>query len=111
VIKIIIIIDDRIKRYKVIQLGDQRIVNKTMRKEFNVKNVSPASYELAHKCTGYEFGGTSPFCIKANIPIYAEHTIFEMDSIFINGGRRGVSLKISPDLLHHIGVKAIEVSK
>ena len=111
VIKSIVFTDERSKGYMVLQHGDQRIDTKTLRKEFNVKNVSPASYELAHKWTGYEFGGTSPFGIKANIPIYAEHTIFEMDSIFINGGRRGVSLKISPDLLHHIGVKAIEVSK
>ncbi|CAM5181394.1 hypothetical protein OURE66S_00652 [Oligella ureolytica] len=38
---------------------------KALRKVFNVKNVSPASYELAHKWTGYEFGGTSPFGIRA----------------------------------------------
>ena len=111
VIKSIVFTDERSKGYMVLQHGDQRIDTKTLRKEFNVKNVSPASYELAHKWTGYEFAGTSPLGIEANIPIYAEHTIFEMDSIFINGGRRGVSLKISPDLLHHIGVKAIEVSK
>ena len=71
----------------------------------------PASYELAHKWTGYEFGGTSPFGIKAKLPIYAERSIFEMDSLFINGGRRGLSLKITPEALLQIGVKPIEATK
>src|SRR5699024_3771214 len=66
VIKSIVFTDERSKGYMVLQHGDQRIDTKTLRKEFNVKNVSPASYELAHKWTGYEFGGTSPFGIKAN---------------------------------------------
>lgn len=111
VIKSIVFTDERSKGYMVLQHGDQSVDTKALRKVFNVKNVSPASYELAHKWTGYEFGGTSPFGIKANIPIYAESTIFEMDSLFINGGRRGVSLKITPDLLRKIGVKPIEARK
>ena len=111
VIKSIVFADERGKGYMVLQHGDQSIDTKALRKLFNVKNLSPASYELAHKWTGYEFGGTSPFGIKAKLPIYAESSIFEMKSFFINGGRRGVSLKITPDLLLEIGVKPIEVTK
>ncbi len=111
VIKSIVFADERGKGYMVLQHGDQSIDTKALRKLFNVKNLSPASYELAHKWTGYEFGGTSPFGMKAKLPIYAESSIFEMKSFFINGGRRGVSLKITPDLLLEIGVKPIEVTK
>lgn len=111
VIKSIVLTDERNKGYMVLQHGDQSIDTKTLRKVFGVKSVTPASYELAHKWTGYEFGGTSPFGIKANIPIYAESSIFEMETLFINGGRRGVSLKITPDLLVKIGVKPIEATK
>lgn len=111
VIKSIVLTDERSKGYMILQHGDQSIDTKGLRKTFGVKSVNPASYELAHKWTGYEFGGTSPFGIKANIPIYAESSIFEMDYLYINGGRRGVTLKITPDLLKKIGVKAIEATK
>ncbi|WP_432786207.1 Cys-tRNA(Pro)/Cys-tRNA(Cys) deacylase YbaK [Oligella sp. MSHR50489EDL] len=111
VIKSIVLNDEKNKGYMVLQHGDQTIDTKTLRKIFGVKSVTPASYELAHKWTGYEFGGTSPFGIKANIPIYAESSIFEMETLFINGGRRGVNLKITPDALLQIGVKPIETTK
>lgn len=111
VIKSIVFADENNKGYMVLQHGDQSIDTKEMRKILGVKNIRQAPYELAHKWTGYEFGGTSPFGIKANIPIYAESSIFEMETLFINGGRRGVSLKISPDLLKKIGVKTIVVTK
>lgn len=111
VIKSIVLADEKNKGYMVLQHGDHSIDTKTLRKLFGVKSVNPASYELAHKWTNYEFGGTSPFGIKANLPIFAESTIFEMETLFINGGRRGVTLKITPDLLEKIGVKAIKAVK
>lgn len=111
VIKSIVFMDEKNKGYMVLQHGDQTIDTKVLRKIFGVKNVRPAPYEFAHKWTGYEFGGTSPFGIKANIPIYAESSIFKMETLFINGGKRGVNLKITPELLQKIGVKPAEVTK
>lgn len=111
VIKSIVFMDERNKGYMVLQHGDQTIDTKILRKVLGVKNVRPAPYEFAHKWTGYEFGGTSPFGIKAKLPIYAEKTIFEMEALFINGGKRGVNIRITPDLLTKIGVKPIEVTK
>ena len=111
IIKSIVFMDERNKGYMVLQHGDLTIDTKILRKELGVKNVRPAPYEFAHKWTGYEFGGTSPFGIKANIPIFAESSIFEMESFYINGGKRGVNIKITPELLKAIGVKPIEVTK
>ena len=111
IIKSIVFMDERNKGYMVLQHGDLTIDTKILRKELGVKNVRPAPYEFAHKWTGYEFGGTSPFGIKANIPIFAESSIFEMESFYINGGKRGVNIKITPELLKAIGVKPIKVTK
>lgn len=111
VIKSIIFMDEKNHGYMVLQHGDQTIDTKILRKILNVKNVRPAPYEYAHKWTGYEFGGTSPFGIRANIPIYAERTIFDMETLFINGGKRGVNIKIKPELLTKIGVIPIDVTK
>ena len=111
VIKSIVFMDEKYHGYMVLQHGDQTIDTKLLRKILGVKSVRAAPYDYAHKWTGYEFGGTSPFGIKANIPIYAERTIFEMESLFINGGKRGVNVKIKPDILRQIGVIPVEVSK
>lgn len=111
IIKSIVFMDERNKGYMVLQHGDLTIDTKILRKELGVKNVRPAPYEFAHKWTGYEFGGTSPFGIKANIPIFAESSIFEMESFYINGGKRGVNIKITPELLKAIGVRPIAVTK
>lgn len=111
VIKSIVFMDEMNKGYMVLQHGDQTIDTKVLRKALGVKSIRPAPYDFAHKWTGYEFGGTSPFGIKAKLPIYAESTIFEMESLFINGGKRGVNIKIAPDLLVKIGVKPLAVTK
>ncbi len=111
VIKSIVFMDEMNKGYMVLQHGDQTIDTKILRKAFGVKSIRPAPYEQAHKWTGYEFGGTSPFGIKANLPIFAESTIFEMETLFINGGKRGVNIKITPAILREIGVKPLEVTK
>lgn len=111
VIKSIVFMDEMNKGYMVLQHGDQTIDTKILRKVLGVKSIRPAPYEFAHKWTGYEFGGTSPFGIKAKLPIYAEQTIFEMETLFINGGKRGVNIKITPDILTKIGVRALEVTK
>jgi Cys-tRNA(Pro) deacylase len=45
--------------------------------------------------TGYQFGGTSPFGTKKNMPIYIEKSILDLDEIYINGGKRGLIIKIT----------------
>ena len=55
-------------------------------------------------------GGTSPFGTKAKLPVYAERTIFEIEKIFINGGKRGFLMEISTQVLAGIlAVNAVEV--
>jgi prolyl-tRNA editing enzyme YbaK/EbsC (Cys-tRNA(Pro) deacylase) len=41
-------------------------------------------------------GGTSPFGMKKNMPVYVETTVLELPQIYINGGRRGYLVSLAP---------------
>jgi Cys-tRNA(Pro) deacylase len=74
--------------------------------------VSPASADKANNLTGYIFGGTSPFGLKTKMPIYAEKTIFDLEKIYINGGKRGFLVEIEPKVLKEVlDVEEVEVSQ
>ncbi len=60
--------------------------------------------------TGYSVGGTSPFGVKTKMPIYAEKTIFDLQKIYINGGKRGFLIEIEPsDLSDVLTIETIVV--
>ena len=88
----------------VLMHGDLEVSTKELARLLTVKKVEPANAEKATKSTGYQFGGTSPFGTKKTLPIYAEETIFDLEKIYINGGKRGFILEMSIDELK----KAIE---
>jgi prolyl-tRNA editing enzyme YbaK/EbsC (Cys-tRNA(Pro) deacylase) len=44
-------------------------------------------------------GGTSPFGLKREIPVFVESSILELPRIGINGGRRGFLVGIDPSVL------------
>ena len=48
--------------------------------------LAPAN--IAHKITGYEFGGTSPFGTAVpDLPVYLDQDVSEIkDKVFINAG-------------------------
>ena len=96
----------------VLQHGDREVSEKNLARHLNVKSVSPADEKKANNLTGYQFGGTSPFGIRQNLPIYAEKTIFNLDNIYINGGKRGFLVEIEAEILKDIlNVEEIEVSQ
>lgn len=83
----------------VLMHGDREVSTKKLARLLGVKSVEPASPEKASKLTGYMVGGTSPFGTRTKIPIYAERTIFDLERIYINGGKRGFLMEIDPTVL------------
>ena len=92
----------------VLMHGDRQVSQKNVARFVNVKAVEPASAARATKWTGYQFGGTSPFGLKTQMPVYVERTIFDLDKIYINGGKRGFLVEIDPKVLNDV-LEAIEV--
>lgn len=100
VVKTIVFETSEKKAVIVLMHGDREVSEKNLARHLGVKSVAPASPERALKWTGYQFGGTSPFGLKTPMPIYVESTIFDLDRIYINGGKRGFLIEIEPAALH-----------
>ena len=95
----------------VLMHGDREVSTKNLARFLNVKGVAPATPERAGKLTGYLVGGTSPFGTKTKMPIYAEKTMFNLEKIYINGGKRGFLVEIDPKILKTVlQVEEIEVA-
>lgn len=99
VIKTIVFEDENGKGLICLMHGDKEISTKELARQINCKSLSTASQEQSMKWTGYQFGGTSPFGTKTQLPIYVEKSILDLDKIYINGGKRGFILGISPKVL------------
>ncbi|MBI5463800.1 MAG: hypothetical protein HY966_02450 [Ignavibacteriales bacterium] len=52
---------------------------------------------VPHTFVYEEHGGTSPFSTRQPLPVYVEKSIFDLPSIYINGGKRGFLIEINPD--------------
>ena len=94
----------------VLMHGDREVSAKNLARHLGVKSVEPASSERATKWTGYMFGGTSPFGTRMAIPIYAERTIFDLEKVYINGGKRGFLVEIAPDALRALSVAEVQLA-
>ncbi|MBW1712568.1 MAG: Cys-tRNA(Pro) deacylase [Deltaproteobacteria bacterium] len=110
VIKTLVMEDDKGRPLIVLMHGDREVSTKALARILEVKTVSPCSPRTAARLTGYQVGGTSPFGLRQDLPIYVEESILSLDKIAINGGKRGLLVEISPDdlvrLLEPIPVRA-----
>ncbi len=102
VVKTLVFETNERKPLIVLQHGDFQVSTKELARILTVKTIAPASPERANKLTGYFVGGTSPFGVKTQMPVYAEATIFDLPRIFINGGKRGFLIAIEPKVLEQI---------
>jgi len=50
----------------------------------------------AERVTGYHVGGISPFGQKKRVPTLIEQSAFAHDEVFMNGGQRGLQVKLRP---------------
>ena len=62
----------------------------------SAKMMPPAE---AEKATGYKVGGISPLGRKKSSPVAVDELAMQFDEVFLNGGQRGLQVKIKPDEL------------
>ena len=111
VVKTLIFETSEKKPLIVLQHGDAQVSAKNLARILNVKSVAPVAPERANKLTGYMVGGTSPFGVKTKMPVYAEKTIFDLETIYINGGKRGFLIAIEPKALEEVlDLKKVEAA-
>ena len=110
VVKTLIFETNEKKPLAVLMHGDRQVSAKNLARHIGVKSVEPATPERATRFTGYLVGGTSPFGMRAAIPVYVEKSIVELEKIYINGGKRGFLVEIDPAILSDIlKVEEVEV--
>jgi len=110
VVKTLVFETNEKKPLIVLMHGDRQVSTKGLARHIGVKAIEPATPERAAKFTGYLVGGTSPFGTRTAMPVYAERTIFDLDGIYINGGRRGFLVEIEPAVLRTVlQVEDVEV--
>lgn len=96
IIKTLIMEDDQRRPLLVLMPGDRQVSTKSLARIIGVKAIHPCEEKTAEKHTGYKFGGTSPFGTRKSLPVYLEESILSLPRIFINAGRRGLLVEISP---------------
>lgn len=96
VIKTLIMEDENKRPLVVLMHGDCEVSTKNLARLLNVKTIAPCAPETANKHSSYLVGGTSPFGTKKVMPIYMESSILELDTIYINGGKRGFLVALKP---------------
>jgi Cys-tRNA(Pro) deacylase len=99
VIKTLVMEDDQKAPFIILMHGDKQVSTKELARTIGVKSVNPCTPEVALKHTGYMVGGISPFGTKKPLPVYVEESILSLPKIFINAGRRGLLVEISPSEL------------
>jgi Cys-tRNA(Pro) deacylase len=110
VIKTLVLETNEKKPLIVLMHGDLQVSLKNLARHLGVKTVAPCAPERANKLTGYLVGGTSPFGLKTKLPIYAEKTIFALEKIYLNGGKRGFLAELTPEILRQVlKVQEVEV--
>ncbi len=102
VVKTLIFETNERKPLIVLMHGDREVSAKNLARYIGVKSVEPATPERASKYSGYLVGGTSPFGTRTSMPVYVETTIFDLNKIYINGGKRGFLVAIEPAVLQSI---------
>jgi Cys-tRNA(Pro) deacylase len=91
--------------------GDRQVSTKNLARAIGVKSVTPCSPDVAQRHTGYMVGGTSPFGTRKKLPVFVERTILALPEIYINGGRRGLLVRIAPaELTRVLAATAVEAA-
>lgn len=96
VVKTLVMQDEAAKPLIVLMHGDRKVSTKNLARQADRKRIEPCKPDVAQRHTAYQVGGTSPFGTKKRLPVYMERSILELPKIYINGGRRGFLVGITP---------------
>ena len=102
VIKTIVLEDDQKQPLICLQHGNYEVSTKNLARARGCKNIGPCSPDTANRHTGYMVGGTSPFGTRKTLPVYMQRSIEELPMIYINGGKRGFLVGLTPSDLRRV---------
>ena len=95
VVKTLVMQDEESEPLIVLMHGDREVSTKELARQAGRKRIEPCKPGAAQRHTGYQVGGTSPFGTRKRLPVFMERSILELPAIYINGGRRGLLVRIA----------------
>lgn len=111
VIKTLVMEDENRDPLLVLMHGDREVSTKELARQAGKKRIAPCEPVTAERHTGYLVGGTSPFGTRRPLPVYMERSILELRTIYINGGRRGFLIGVSPrEIVSPLSATLVEVA-
>lgn len=91
----------------VIVPSDREVSMKKLAAAFGAKTAQMMKPADAERLTGYHVGGISPFGQRRKVPTAIEETALAEETVFINGGQRGLQVHLKPaDALAALEAKA-----
>jgi Cys-tRNA(Pro) deacylase len=99
VVKTLVMEDETGEPLVVLMHGDREVSTKNLARQLGRKSIDPCDPQTAQRHTGYLVGGTSPFGTRKRLPVYVQRSVLDLDAIYINGGRRGLLVRIAPGAL------------
>ncbi len=101
-VKTLVMEDERHNPLIILMHGDRQVSTKELARVLGVKTITPCTPETAAKHTGYLVGGTSPFGTRKELPVYVEASIMDLPRLYINGGKRGYLVSMTPSDLQRV---------
>lgn len=80
----------------VILASDREVSMKKLAAAFGAKHAEMMKPADAERVTGYKVGGISPFGQRRKVPVAIEAGALAHDQVFINGGQRGLQVRLAP---------------
>ena len=90
--------------------SDAEVNMKKLAAAFGGKSAQMMKPTDAERLTGYKVGGIGPFGQKKPVPTAIEELATLEDAVFVNGGQRGLQIRMAPDdLLTALDAKAADL--
>ncbi|MGE0312741.1 MAG: aminoacyl-tRNA deacylase [Lautropia sp.] len=99
IVKTLVMVDEQRAPLLVLMHGDRTVSTRRLARALGCRSIAPADPGLAQRVTGCQVGGISPFNTKRAMRTCVERGILALESILINGGRRGYLIEIDPAVL------------
>jgi len=112
VFKTLVVLADGSRRLLVVTPGDRELDMRRLAKVVGAKSTQMAPQREAERLTGLKVGGISPLALlDKRFEIYLDAPAADLEELNINGGQRGVNLKLRvTDLLAITKARVIEAS-
>ncbi len=109
VVKTLVMQDDKGQPLVVLMHGDRQVSTKNLARQIGARSVEPCKPDVAQRHSGYLIGGTSPFGTRKAMPVWVEGTVLALPRIWINGGRRGFLVSLTPEVLtQELGARPVD---